>query len=145
MFGRIRGVQAKFSEDYPNAKYVHCRNHRLNLAICHACRVAFVQSMFTTVGDILFFLTSSPKRLAIYRHHSDNGERLRKLCPTRWSQHSESVSAFFKNYSAISETLTDLQVGMDTKTMSTASSYQKAMLSLTLSLHSVLSVADLTF
>lgn len=131
MQGRIRGVQARFSEEYPNAKYVHCRNHRLNLAICHACRVAFVQSMFTIVGDILFFMTCSPKRLAIYKHHNDNGEKLRKLCPTRWSQHSESVSAFHKNFSAISETMTDLQVirGMDTKTVSSAAAFQKAMLS----------------
>lgn len=129
MAGRIRGVQARFAEAYPHAKYVHCRNHRLNLAICHACRVAFVQSMFTTVGDILFFLTNSPKRIAIYQQHSDNGEKLRKLCPTRWSQHSESVSAFYKNFSAIADTLTDLQVGMDTNTMSTASALQKAMMS----------------
>ena len=129
MSGRIRGVQARFAAEHPNAKYVHCRNHRLNLAICHACRVAFVQSMLTVVGDTLFFLTSSPKRLGIYRQHSDNGEKLRKLCPTRWSQHSESVAAFHKNFGPILETLIDLQVGMATKTMSTASSLQRAMLS----------------
>jgi hypothetical protein len=39
MAGRIRGEQARFAEASPHAKYVHCRNHRLNLAICHACRV----------------------------------------------------------------------------------------------------------
>lgn len=128
MSGKIRGVQARVTQQYPNAKYVHCRNHRLNLAICHACRIAFVQSMFTVVGDTLFFLTNSPKRVAIYQQHNDNAEMLKKLCPTRWSQHSESVSAFYRNFEAIEETLVDLQTNTDTKTMSTASSFHKAIL-----------------
>ncbi|XP_053381948.1 52 kDa repressor of the inhibitor of the protein kinase-like [Mercenaria mercenaria] len=129
MSGCHRGVQARFSAEFPNAKYIHCRNHRLNLAICHACRVAFVQSMFTVVGDVLFFITSSPKRLGVYSSHNDDGEALKKFCPTRWSQHSESITAFYTHFKSIVETLTDLQVGMDTKTMSTASSLQKAVLS----------------
>ncbi|MBV2113370.1 MAG: DUF4371 domain-containing protein [Candidatus Thiodiazotropha sp. (ex Ctena orbiculata)] len=129
MAGKIRGVQARVTQEYPNAKYVHCRNHRLNLAICHACRVTFVQSMFTVVGDILFFLTNSPKRQAVYETHRNNAEMLKKLCPTRWSQHSESVSAFLRNFEPIEETLSDLQVYHDTKTMSTASSLHKAILS----------------
>ena len=60
MAGKIRAVHARVTQDYPNAKYVHCQNHRLNLAICHACKIAFVQSVFTVVGDILFFFTNSP-------------------------------------------------------------------------------------
>lgn len=78
MAGKIRGVQARVTQQYPNAKYVHCRNHRLNLAICHACRVAFVQSMLTVIGDILFFLTNSQKRQAVYETHRNNAEILKK-------------------------------------------------------------------
>jgi hypothetical protein len=44
MAGRIRGVQARFSETYPHAKYAHCRNHRLNQAICHACHTKLLSS-----------------------------------------------------------------------------------------------------
>ena len=117
MAGKIRGVQGRVAKQYPNAKYVHCRNHRLNLAICHVCKIAFVQSMFTVVGDILFFLTNSPKWQAAYSAHAKNSEMLKQLCPTRWSQHSESVSAFFRNFEPIQETLADLQTHNDTKTM----------------------------
>ena len=136
---------------YPNAKCVHCRNHCLNLAIvmpvdwlidccftarqhkkaisrrCHACKIAFVQSLFTVVGDILFFLTNSPKRQAAYSAHTNNAEIFIKLCPTRWSLHSESVSAFLRNFEATAETLVDLQSNHDTKTMSSGSSLHKAI------------------
>ena len=124
MAGKIRGVQARVTQGYPNAKYVHCRNHRLNLATCHACKTALVQSKFTVVGGILVFLTNSPKRQAAYLAHSNNAEMLIKLCLTRWSQHSEGISAFFRNFEPIEETLVDLQTNHDTMTMSTASSLE---------------------
>ena len=125
--GKIRGVQASAPQEYPNAKYVHCRNYRSNLAICNACEAAFVQSMFTVVGDILFFLTNSPKGQAAYKTHRNNVGMLKQLCPTRWSQHSESVSAFLRNFEPREETLADLQANHDTK--STASSLHKVILS----------------
>ena len=34
--------------------------------------------MFTVVGDILLFLTNSPKRQAAYSAHSNNAEMLKK-------------------------------------------------------------------
>ena len=53
---------------------------------------------------------------------------LKKLCLTRWSQRSEDVSAFFRNFEPIEETLVDLQSNHDMKTMSTASSLHQAIL-----------------
>ena len=82
-----------------------------------------------SLSYILFFLTNSPKREAAYSTHSNNAEMLKKLCPTRWSQHSESVSASFRNFEPTEETLVDLQSNHDTKTMPIASSLHKAILS----------------
>ena len=37
MSGRFKGVQSCFTQDVPQAQYVHCRAHCLNLAIVNTC------------------------------------------------------------------------------------------------------------
>ena len=37
MSGAIGGVQAKFRDKHPEAFYVHCYVHKLNLVLCHTC------------------------------------------------------------------------------------------------------------
>lgn len=38
MSGSISGVQQKNWEHYPEAVYIHCLAHKLNLVICNTCR-----------------------------------------------------------------------------------------------------------
>ena len=56
------GVQAKVAEKYPNARYVHCRSHVLNLAISSGCKaVQSIQNLFN-VSKLSGFLVAAPKR-----------------------------------------------------------------------------------
>ena len=94
MSGHTRGAQARISSQYPTAKYVHCKNNSLNLAIIHTCKQRIISNMFTTLRELLNFLTSSPKRLQVYLDNtaSGSGPRLQRMCETRWSQHAECDS-----------------------------------------------------
>ncbi|KAJ4925869.1 hypothetical protein JOQ06_008055 [Pogonophryne albipinna] len=38
MSGAVGGVQARFRERHPEAVYVHCYAHELNLVLCHTCK-----------------------------------------------------------------------------------------------------------
>jgi hypothetical protein len=39
MSGALGGVQAHFRKKHPEAIYVHCYAHELNLVLCHMCRL----------------------------------------------------------------------------------------------------------
>ena len=40
------GMQAKVAAQYPNATYVHCRSHVLNLAISSGCKMCHLFGTF---------------------------------------------------------------------------------------------------
>ena len=47
------GVQAKVREKYPNATYIHCRSHVLNLAISSGCKnVPSIRNLFDSVEKL---------------------------------------------------------------------------------------------
>lgn len=37
MSGSVSGVQQKIREHYPEALYIHCLAHKLNLVVCNTC------------------------------------------------------------------------------------------------------------
>ena len=60
------GVQAKICDKYPNATYVHCRSHVLNLAIASGCNsVSAIRNLFDNVEKLTWFLGGSGKRKEI--------------------------------------------------------------------------------
>ena len=51
------GVQAKVAAQYPNATYVHCYSHILNLAISSYYKsVPSIRNLFDNVGNLIWFL-----------------------------------------------------------------------------------------
>ena len=66
MSGHIRGAQGRIQKSYPNATYIHCKAHSLNLAIGSSCKVRPIQNMYDTAQKLLQFITASPKRLDVY-------------------------------------------------------------------------------
>ena len=67
MSGSKNGVQAKVKAKYPNATYVHCRSHVLNLAISDGCKnVPPIRNLFDSIEKLTWFLNSSAKRKAIF-------------------------------------------------------------------------------
>ena len=60
-------MQAKVAEKYPNATYVHCRSHVLNLAISSGCKaVRSIQNLFDNVSKLTWILSGSAKRKEIF-------------------------------------------------------------------------------
>ena len=128
MIGHTKGAQARILSHYPKAKYVHCKNHSLNLAIVHTCKQRIVSNMFTALREILYFLTSSPKRLQIYFDSSaPNAPCLQRMCETRWSQHAECVTQCISNFASILAALSQLSNDRDQATSSSAFSFMKTM------------------
>ena len=57
------GVQGKIAAQYPNATYVHCHSHFLNLAISSGCTaVTSIHNLFDNVNKLTWFLSGSAKR-----------------------------------------------------------------------------------
>ena len=90
MAGHLNGVQAKVREVIPQAIFVHCYAHKLNLVLSQAvsgikaCRV-----FFANLSGFVTFFGHSSKRTNLL----DNivKKRFPKLAPTRWSYSSRLV------------------------------------------------------
>lgn len=62
MAGHMKGCQALFHNAYPLAKYFHCANHQLNLALNHSCQQKEVHIMLENLKGVGLFFQYSPKR-----------------------------------------------------------------------------------
>jgi len=61
MSGRFKGVQSIIREDHPQALYVHCSSHVLNLALSHSCMIPAIRNTIGTIKSIGNFLTVRPR------------------------------------------------------------------------------------
>lgn len=55
MSGIYNGCAIKFQEYYPQAIYVHCVSHPLNLALSRSCTIPEVRSSLDTINKIIHF------------------------------------------------------------------------------------------
>ena len=60
MSGRHQGVQAKLRNIYPNALYVHCHAHRLNLVLVDTVRDVLIAREFFGLVEALYVYLSRP-------------------------------------------------------------------------------------
>ncbi|KAL4097871.1 hypothetical protein QTP88_022574 [Uroleucon formosanum] len=66
MSGHISGVQTFIKSEYPNAHYVHCYAHQLNLIMKAAsCKSKETRIFFSNLTDITNFFTRSPQRFQV--------------------------------------------------------------------------------
>ena len=96
MSGNKNGLHKKVSDHYPNATYVHCRSHILNLAIAGACKnVESIQDLFDNVGKITNFLGDGAKRKEIFKETIASGgnKELISLLTETENQSDENVDA----------------------------------------------------
>ena len=71
MSGSNNGLQKKVSDAYPNAVYVHCRSHVLNLALAGACTgIDSVRDLFDNVAKIASFLGDGAKRKEMFKQNA---------------------------------------------------------------------------
>ena len=62
MSRKHQGVQAHVRQLFPEAVYVHCKSHCLNLAIGHSCKDASVRTLMGTIQDTAFAFDYSAKK-----------------------------------------------------------------------------------
>ena len=82
MSGVLNGVQAKVKDSAPDAIFIHCLAHKLNLVLIQAAlRIPKCNIFFSTLGGLSSFFTSSSKRTAVLDDMVE--KRFSKLASTR--------------------------------------------------------------
>jgi len=106
MSGHLSGVAARIQKDQPQACYVHCVAHSLNLCLQDCgqnCKV--IQEALTVTAEISSIIRASPKCLAQFHHLqqelSPGAPGIKPLCPTRWTVRTQSLRAVILNYSVL--------------------------------------------
>lgn len=68
MAGKFNGVQAHIKEIHPNALYVHCSTHSLNLAVSKSCSIPAIRDCLGTISQIrVFFIYLKRKSVLIQK------------------------------------------------------------------------------
>ena len=95
MSGRQRGVQTIVKEKYPNAHYVHCYAHQLNLILQQAVsQVSSIRVFFANLNGFSVFFSRSPKRVAYLDECV--ARRIPRSVQTRWNFQSRIVSTVYR-------------------------------------------------
>lgn len=114
MSGQYNGCAAIVQELCPEAVYVHCANHNLNLAISHSCNIAPIRNCLGTIKEVVNFFRLSNKAGLVLKDHIQKScpgarqTRLLKFCETRWVEHLNSLCLFHDVYDHICSALENL-------------------------------------
>ncbi|KAE9536596.1 hypothetical protein AGLY_006998 [Aphis glycines] len=98
MSGEFQGCAAKFMEKYPQALYVHCASHSLNLVVSNACNIPIIRNSLGSITETINFFRISAQRQTILKdviHQLDcetKKRRLIKLCEPRWIERFDARS-----------------------------------------------------
>uniref|UniRef100_A0A667Y2X2 TTF-type domain-containing protein n=1 Tax=Myripristis murdjan TaxID=586833 RepID=A0A667Y2X2_9TELE len=115
--GSKGGVHVILKQTFPDAVYVHCNSHRLNLVLCAASKASgHVSTFFDTVNSIHSFMTGSSRHarfLELQKElHPDRPTlELERSTEMRWSSKSGSLSKVLTLLDVILETLSECAEG----------------------------------
>uniref|UniRef100_A0A3Q4GS89 HAT C-terminal dimerisation domain-containing protein n=1 Tax=Neolamprologus brichardi TaxID=32507 RepID=A0A3Q4GS89_NEOBR len=151
MSGSTGGVQAHFRRLHPEAIYVHCYAHQLNLVLCNTCKaVPEAVELFSLLECVYSFFSTS-----LVNHHKFmetqaklglTKTELVQLSNTRWACQLRSISAVLETLPAILECLSAIEspiaVGLRAKLYKFSAVYAllmfQSILSVTEGLHKFL-------
>ena len=90
MSGQSRGVQALIKQEVPQAIYIHCMNHRLNLVIVDVCKgITYCRNFFDLLESLYVFLSGSVPHAKFTRMQGKLGMQqvveLQRLSDIRWA------------------------------------------------------------
>ncbi|XP_035668943.1 52 kDa repressor of the inhibitor of the protein kinase-like [Branchiostoma floridae] len=112
MSSKSAGVQARIKEVAPQATYIHCNGHCLNLVISKSCALPQIRNVIDRLQDCCRYFLHSPKRSGALEkviNHNIGDETKRKplldLCKTRWAERHSAYQHFYQAYVFIVETL----------------------------------------
>lgn len=116
MSGIHNGVKKRILDIVPNATYIHCNAHNLNLVLSDVARsTTKVSSFFDTVQEIFNFFSKSGPRWASLTF-GDNVANiikkkvLKKVCVTRWEARHDAVYALKDRYIDVLKSLTNISL-----------------------------------
>lgn len=97
MAGKHSGVQTRIKEINPNAEFVACTNHSLNLACLHAASTAINSiTFFGTIEQLFSLFSSSTHRWNVLL--SVTGQGVKRSVETRWSARAAAVTIVKKHF-----------------------------------------------
>ncbi|CAI6372764.1 unnamed protein product [Macrosiphum euphorbiae] len=112
MSGTYSGLQKRINDIVPNAMYVHCCAHNLNLVVCDAAKSSDkAMRFFETVQFVFNFFGGSAPRWALLTLGEDNATAfrkkvLKKVCATLWEARYSAVFALKERFVDVLKTLT---------------------------------------
>lgn len=126
MAGHLSGVQKRIREVNPNARFVSCTNHSLNLAALHAASSSTNSlTFFGTVDRIFVFFSSSTYRWQSLKAASAT---VKRVIDTRWSARGDAVKALKAHLNEVLDVLEEMTSGhRDASTRCQASTLLHAM------------------
>ena len=107
MSGKCSGVQQRIKEVAPQALYVHCYAHCLNVALVDTTRSITEASDFFALMETLYVFMSSSKAHDVYLqkqnelHPSKQLRRLQRLSNTRWACRYFAVDAVCSTFDSL--------------------------------------------
>ena len=119
MSGHCTGVQQRVKQVTPQALYVHCYAHCLNLVLVDTTKTVPQASEFFALMETLYVFISTSKAHTVYIQqqnalHPDKPiHQLQKLSDTRWTCRFAAVEAVCTTFDAILATLQCLVEGDD--------------------------------
>ena len=111
MSGNLTGLQTRVKEISPEAMFVHCCAHNLNLCLIDSADCcANSKLFFGTLETLYTFLTSSLPRLKVLEAEQQNELQntiltLKRLSDTRWASRKRAVESVVSSFPAICKAL----------------------------------------
>lgn len=102
MSGQLNGLQAKIKEQAPQAVFVHCLAHRMNLVLQQSCNsISKCRIFFANISGLPTFFHHSPKRT----HAADTiiGRRIPVSVITRWTSNSKIVTLVNNDWDSLKQ------------------------------------------
>ena len=136
MSGKYTGLQARIKEVCPEAYYVHCFAHRLNLVIVDTCSINVnARNFFGIVEQLYAFIEGSTKRHGLFKQiQQDESElkscgTLQSLSTTRWNSRASNCAVLEKTIVLVVKTLESIasDASYPRDTAATAIALRKAM------------------
>ena len=93
--------------------FVHCRRHRLNLALHVALnQLTLARNCLGTVNSLFAFIKGTAKRHAIFLNFqlSDSKTTFKRVDGTRWSSKDHAIPFLVKTYVFVLETLSHINL-----------------------------------
>ena len=126
MSGHLRGLRARVQEEAPQAIYVHCCGHNLQLCLIATAQlkpdgnlsIPCMCELFETFRELYNFIGASPQRSEVFRKKqleygisTSNIRKLVELSDTRWACRVKALDAVRATYKPLLQTLRSIEDG----------------------------------